>query len=290
MKKSMMALTASMLILSISAFEIFSIQNNIDVTKDSLRLSEPQLFMFPTSINLKYATMGFNNFISDIMWMDVVQYVGMHYQTDRDFKFLYVLLYSIDNIDPRFTNAISYGAFFLESLANQFDNAQKLLLVGMKNNSDAWEYPFEIGFLYYAYKKDYSNAYKYFKIAVEKPGIPPQFRTFLPYVIEKGQTPEAALAVWEYMCSRKSGSIAEGVCEANIKRLYNKIAADKLNSALKTYKLRYGSYPTTLAGLLSSKIIKNIPALSEGEYYVYEPKTGKINIMHITGKNTGNKM
>lgn len=289
MKKSMITLTALIMVLSVSMFELYSIQNNIDAIKDSLRLSEPQVFMFPTSINLKYATIGYNNFISDIMWMDVVQYVGMHYQTDRDFKFLYVLLYSIDNIDPRFSNAITYGAFFLESLANQFDNAQKLLLLGMEKNTDTWEFPFELGFLYYAYKKDYNNAYKYFKIAVEKPGIPPQFRTFLPYVVEKGQTPEAALAVWEYMCSRKSGSIAEGVCDANIKRLYNKIAVEKLNSALKTYKLRYGSYPDKLTGLITSGIINNLPPLSEGAYYVYDPKTGKINILQITVKNPDKK-
>lgn len=128
------------------------------------------LITLPTHIVCN-ATLGFNNLIADILWLQFIQYFGENNYLKRtgstkyDFSFTYKYIDVITALDPGFGYAYWFGAFAIADEMERPDLAIKLLDEGIKNNPKNWWLPYTACVMEMMYNNDFVAAAKYAEIA-----------------------------------------------------------------------------------------------------------------------------
>jgi hypothetical protein len=118
---------------------------------------------------------GFDALVSDLYWIRAIQYYGGTRLTDsanKSYELLYPLLDLTTSLDPNFTIAYEFGAFFLSEKKpggpGRSDLAITLLEKGIAARPDRWQYPYNIGFVHYR-DGDYKTAAQWFLRAADTP-------------------------------------------------------------------------------------------------------------------------
>ena len=151
----------------------------------------------------KRLALGYSNLAADIYWMRAVIYYGAKRkieEKDRNFDNLAPLLTLTTALDPRFRMAYRFGAIFLtEAYPNgpaRPDLSIALLERGMAANPTAWEYPHDIGFVYYWWIRDYSKAANWFTRAGELPGAPSWLKPLAATTFAVGGDRRSSRLLW----------------------------------------------------------------------------------------------
>ncbi|MDQ3068357.1 MAG: hypothetical protein M3R55_01340, partial [Acidobacteriota bacterium] len=116
---------------------------------------------------------------ADIYWIRSV----LHYGGDRlsapqagRYELLYPLLDLTTTLDPLFQIAYRFGAVFLAEPPpggpGRVDLAEQLLKKGMAASPGRWQYPHDLGFIYYWQEQDHQAAATWFQRAASLPGAP----------------------------------------------------------------------------------------------------------------------
>ena len=130
------------------------------------------LITLPTNIT-RYLTLGFDNLIADIVWLEFIQYFGENYHIKNtqgegyDFSYTYKYIDVITTLDPEFSFAYWYGAFAIADEMEKPHLAMNILERGIKNNPGHWQLPYTAGVLQLMYFNNFYEAHKYIKRSYE---------------------------------------------------------------------------------------------------------------------------
>ena len=120
--------------------------------------------------------LSYDAIVADLYWIRAIQHYGgtrLSNRPDKSYDLLYPLLDLTTSLDPNFSIAYRFGAFFLSEKkpggAGRPDLAIRLLSKAMAARPDRWEFPHDIGFVHYR-DGDYSQAAEWFERAAETPG------------------------------------------------------------------------------------------------------------------------
>jgi tetratricopeptide (TPR) repeat protein len=175
--------------------------DTIDAKKDKYYVEKNLLVTLPTHIT-KHLTLGFDNLLADILWLEFIQYYGENNYLKRmtgkgyDFSYTYKYIDTITTLDPNFSYAYWFGAF---AIADEMENPElaiKMLQKGIQNNPDNWWLPYTAAIMELMYNSDFEAAYTYAVIAAEiKPDYPKVQR--VKTVLEsKAKKKEKERAIW----------------------------------------------------------------------------------------------
>lgn len=128
-------------------------------------------FNLPSPDILKAITLGYDHLIADILWLQLIQYIGASNDMSTVLPENFSLIDSIITLDPQFVDAYIFGAYALTD-NKEFDKAITILEKGIKNNPKEWYLPYQIGFLYYINKKNKLAAARYLSKAGDIEGAP----------------------------------------------------------------------------------------------------------------------
>lgn len=145
----------------------FLIKENNKVTLEKVK------FNLPSPEITKVASFGYANLIADIVWLQFIQYMGG--LSLGNYKYLpemNSLLDTITTLDPNFKDAYTVGAYALADNYD-FDKAIYILNKGTKNLPNEWYFSYQAGFMYYIYKKNKSEATRYFEKSIKVKNAPP---------------------------------------------------------------------------------------------------------------------
>lgn len=152
---------------------IYLTQNYLDAVKakDTKYYVEKNILItLPTNI-IKNITLGFDNMIADIAWLQFVQYYGENSRlkntgkTIYDFSYTYKYIEVVTTLDPNFSYAYWFGSFAIADEMERPDLAIKILKLGIKNNPDNWWLPYTAGIMELMYNNSFVNATKYIDLA-----------------------------------------------------------------------------------------------------------------------------
>jgi len=121
---------------------------------------------------------GFQKFVSDIEWMQFINYLGgLKTIDDQNKDEVIKRLQKILDYDPNFSKAYHMGALTISNASPQ--KAVELLTRACENEQlkDNWRIPFLAGFIqmhYYGDKPDYAGAQSFFRKAIERSGGKPE--------------------------------------------------------------------------------------------------------------------
>ena len=168
---------------------------------------------------LKPMLLGFHGVAADLLWIQIVQYVGTHVETDMKFPQLSKALELTTSLDPRFLEPYRLGGLFLLYFARQPQAAVSLLERGAAANPDRWELPHDLGRYYYLEVQDYDRALQWWERAAKLPDRPDYLPRFVARLYaQTGQT-ETVLELWSELYRTAQNDSVRSLALQEIERL-----------------------------------------------------------------------
>jgi len=156
---------------------------------------EEWLFL-PNAAQFKPMLLGFHGVAADLLWIQIVQYVGAHWQTDKQYPRLSQALELATSLDPHFLEPYRWGGVYLLYLSRQPEAAVSLLEKGAAANPGRWELPHDLGRYYYLEARDHAQALRWWEQAATLPGSPDYLARFVARLYAKTGHEETALELW----------------------------------------------------------------------------------------------
>jgi len=147
------------------------------------------LVYIPSGRFLSVMTLGYRDVMADFLWMKTSIYFGSHFQTDKNYTWIYRLINSITDLDPSFDIPYVFGGIILANEVGNVEQSSDILFKGWKNIPNKWQFPFYIGFNNFFYDKNYKNAAKMIKAASELKGSPEYLKAMYIELLYKGNSP-----------------------------------------------------------------------------------------------------
>lgn len=251
-------------------FIIYTLQKTIDKTRRRpLReLLVEEMMYFPSGNFLRPTVIEFENIAADLVWLRAIQYYGHHLMTDKKFEWLGHIFEILTNLDHRFINAYHFGAITLAWDAREVEEAIRLLRKGMADNLLDWQLPFDVGFINFILKDDYSTAGYYFQIAGKLPNAWFITQRWAAYAYGKAKKFETARQLWIDIFNSTDNKKLQELTLKNLRKLQLDEDLNNLQTALNRFFADNRTYPKTIIELVNRGYIKNIPKEPFGGRYV----------------------
>ncbi|MEW5820373.1 MAG: hypothetical protein AB1782_09295 [Cyanobacteriota bacterium] len=158
------------------------------------------LITLPTD-KVKYFTLGFDNLIADIVWLQFIQYFGENHRLKRkrlkyDFEYIYKYVDVITTLDPNFSYAYWFGAFAIADEFNRPDLAMKIIAKGIKNNPKNWWLPYTAATMELMYNNNFTEAVKYIDLAAKVKPKSDRIKRFQDVLHSKSKIQEKTRKIW----------------------------------------------------------------------------------------------
>lgn len=220
----------------------------------------------------KAASFGATNFLSDVYWLELIQYYGGG-DPYGQYRQLPVLYSTITDLSPQFLPAYQNG---LLVLPGEKFTAEALALgeKGQQNIPSAWEIPYYEGLVYHINSKDYLNAAKQFQIAAAKPGAPAITKYFAGLYYNQANERQTAYVIFQTVVATTTDPFVKDRAQKQISHLDGLFA---LQDAVASFQQKFHRWPKSLDELVSQKVLPNLPTSPLGLRYIYDAATGTVS-------------
>lgn len=211
---------------------------------------------------------------ADIYWIRAVLHYGGDRLVDageRRYELLGPLLDLTTSLDPLFQIAYRFGAVFLAEPPpggpGRVDLAEKLLRKGMAASPDRWQYPHDLGFIYYWQEQDHRTAAQWFQHASTLKGAPEWLGPLAAGMLARGGDRQASRQLLTRILQDADQPWLQRTAIRWLRQLDALDQMDKLDAMLAQYRAQYGP-PASWLDLVRARWIPGIPADPEGYPYV----------------------
>nr|WP_321400276.1 hypothetical protein [uncultured Desulfobacter sp.] len=247
-----------------------SSQQHLECKRKSLLDDTRMAYIMPSRF-AKTAALEFKGIVSDFLYLKIATYIGgkiMNKEkiSSTDADFFYQTADVITDLDPWFWDAYLMNSMFLAWDFNRLDLANALLKKATRYRDWDFHPPYHLGFNYYYFLRDNSNASHYLMEAAKRGGGP----DFLVPLATRLSVYESQLEPAIQLLSEQLKTTVDPVMRKHLKtRLEAIIILDKLEKKVIEYKSIYHDYPKKLADLITAKLIRRLPADPYGgQFYI----------------------
>jgi tetratricopeptide (TPR) repeat protein len=230
------------------------------------------------------AALSFDAVVADIYWIRAIQHYGrarLEPSAGARYDLLYPLLDLTTSLDPRFSIAYRFGAFFLSERApggaGRPDLAIRLLDKAIAANPDRWEYPHDIGFVYYR-EGDYVKAAEWFRRAAAVPGATNWLEPLAAVTLATGGDVRASRLLWQNLLATSDQEWIRRSAERRLQQLDAVDGIRALEALTAEYERRHGDPPASWDDLVRDGALRGPPLDPAGEPYVLNPWWGTVDL------------
>lgn len=235
-----------------------------------------ELLYLPEGRILRMAALGHRSFLADLVWLAAIQYYGEQRLNAQTYEQAERLFHAIYDLDPHFKGATRFGALVLAQDAANPDGALALLGRAVRDNPDAWEYPFDSGFIYHTVVRDYRAAGESYRAASELPGAPSITARLAGISFARLGDRASARDVWMEILTGADNDLMRQVAERNLANLDMEDAQDLLEEAVRRFRAERGRDPGSWGELVAAGYLREIPAEPFGGVYFLDGATGEV--------------
>jgi len=228
--------------------------------------------------------LSYKSLAADIYWIRVVQYYGstrLSTTQTRSYDMLFPLLQLTTALDPQFSIAYRFGAFFLSEQPpggpGRPELATQLLDSAIAANPDRWEYPYDVGFLYYR-GGDYQSAVEWFKRAAAVKNAPVWLEPMVAVTLAAGGQTTASRALWQQLLTSAEEGWLRNVARHRLQQLDTIDYAKQMERAVAAYTHAHGQPPVDWVTLQRAGVIGGLPVDAAGYPLVLKPDTGVVTV------------
>ena len=243
-----------------------------------------QILYVRSGAALRRMTLSFDALAADIYWIRAIQHYGGDRlsgpQAQTKYQLLYPLLDLTTTLDPYFNIAYRFGAIFLSEAypggPGRPDQSVALLKKAMVAMPQKWQYPHDIGFVYYWRFHDYNNAALWFQRAAEKPNAPLWLKPLAASMLARGEDRAAARFLWQQIAQSEEVWLRR-TAERSILQLQAMDQIDQLNAVVKRFPPAAGE-PYSWPDLLQKHVLVRVPYDPTGTPYEIDPASGAVRV------------
>ncbi len=154
---------------------------------------------YPDGPLLRYASLGFQAPVADLVWLQATQYYGGYRRGEHDLRYFDGLIDAVVTLDPRFVEAYHFASLVHSITHHNHAGAIDILKRGILANPDDWRLPFNIGFIHYVFLRQYEVAARWFEAAAALPGASDFCRRFAAFSLRRAGDLEGSLILWDHL-------------------------------------------------------------------------------------------
>lgn len=241
----------------------------------------PEEVLYITSPDaLRRLALSFDALAADVYWMRAIQYFGgtrLSERAERRYDLLFPLLDVTTSLDPQFSIAYRFGAFFLSERPpggpGRSDLGLRLLDKAMGANPGRWEYPYDAGFLHFR-DGDYLKAAEWFQRAADTQGAPFWVRPLVAVAQTARGDTASARVVWRSLLDFPDLEFFHGEARRRLMQLDAIDQAAQLRRIVAVYTERFGHAPGRWEDMVRAGLLPGIPVDPTGVRYVLDASGG----------------
>ena len=246
---------------------------------------ETQTLYIPSGAVLQRLALSFDSLLADVYWIRAVQHFGRTRSSEdprRSYELLYPLLDIATTLDPRFNMAYRFGAIFLAEAhpggPGQPSLAVALLEKGAREMPERWQYPQDIGFVYYWWLHDYGEAARWFQRASEVPGAPWWLKSLAANTLALGGNRTASRMLWQQMLATADNGWMRAESERRLLQLEALDQIDSYVQAIEAFVARHGRLPGAWRDVVTRGQASEGPVDPAGYPYSLDPRSGSVSV------------
>ncbi|HET6437344.1 MAG TPA: hypothetical protein VFG59_04740 [Anaeromyxobacter sp.] len=228
---------------------------------------------------LRTASFGERLILSDAYWLRFVQYVGETVILKQQrWEAMYPLADLVTDLDPRFGYAYQVAGSNLSGLAQRYDEADQILLKGMRHVPDRWSLPLVMGINKFLYQQDYTAAAEYIRRAAQV-GKRPHLALLaanLSALADSDAEYQTALAFLDQALEHAGTDELKAELRDRRSRTATFWVLSRLEKALGAYRRMKGHPPARLEELVTAGLLPEIPPDPSGGALQYDPSDGTV--------------
>jgi hypothetical protein len=239
-------------------------------------LSRPfDLDYVPGGAAMRVAALGHRSFVSDLYWLQTVQYIGDPKADQRGWEKLYPLVDLVTDLDPRHGYAYQTAGIVLSSV-HRLDESDRILDKGMAKGPRRWTFPYYRSFNAWFYRGDYAEGARWARIAAETPGASPNISHLAVSLASKSGTPEDAIQMLEQLRATVTDEAIASRLDEQMKLAVLEREAQRIERAIAEFQRRQGRDPFGLEELVVTGLLAVIPKDPFGGTWRWDPDARKV--------------
>jgi tetratricopeptide (TPR) repeat protein len=229
----------------------------------------------PSGPGARVAALGHRTFLSDLYWLQTVQYVGEPKADRRGWEKLFPLVDLVTDLDPRHGYAYQSAGIVL-SAAGRLDESDRILEKGMEKGPPYWTFPYYLSFNHWFYRGDYEQGAHYARIAASTPGASPNISQLAVSLSSKSGTPEDAISMLEELRTTVQDEVTASRLDEQMKLAILERDAQRLERAVEAFRATQRRDPFSLHELVVAGLVRAIPQDPFGGEYRWDPEERKV--------------
>jgi tetratricopeptide (TPR) repeat protein len=229
----------------------------------------------PGGAAARVAALGHRTFLSDLYWLQLVQYVGDERAVERGWDKAYPLADLVTDLDPRHGYAYQTAAIVL-SAAGRLDESDRILDKGMEKGPPYWTFPYYRSFNAWFYRGDYEEGARWAREAARRPGASPNISHLAVSLSSKSGTPEDALAMIDDLRASVHDEVSRSRLEEQRNLAVIERDAQRLERLVERFRAERGRAPAALEELVAAGYLGALPADPFGGEYRWYPDEAKV--------------
>lgn len=238
-------------------------------------LDPDELLYLPEGRLLRVASLGHPNLLADAVWLRAIQYYGEQRLTTRNYDQTERLFTAIYDLDPTFVGATRFGALILAQDAQDPASALRLLRRAASDFPEAWEYPFDEGFIQHTVVRDYSGAGESYRRAAALPGAPEVAERLAGLSFAKLGDRESAREIWVELL-QDGNPMTRSLAERNLKNLDLADQEEELTRAVHAFREERDRIPENWEELIRAGELRELPADPWGGQFFFVPDVEEV--------------
>ena len=258
----------------------------IGINKSSLRHSQKEISLkvttepiyLPETKYVKLVTFGFNNFVSDILWFNTINYFGEHFASDQDYRWFAHMCDLVTELDQNKIEQFEFCATLISWIAKEPTKSVQLLTKAIAAHPNHWRFRYLRGFNNWYFLHERKKAQEDFKIAATLPNAPQPFLASLAsrLMVTEDDNPDTAIFFLQDMIKNTSDPIAKKALKEQYKKARMSKQIHVIKRAIRVYEKRLGKTVYQIQDLQESGILIGTPKDPFGGSYYIDKETREI--------------
>jgi hypothetical protein len=218
----------------------------------------------PSPKVLQRMSLGYTGLLADIYWTRAVQYFGQqHHLRSKNYKLLPPLLDIATTLDPHLTVAYEFGATFLAQKppegAGDPDAAVRLVERGVRENPSAWRLYYNLGFIHYFERHDYTAAADAFERGSRVPGAYPWMKVMAADMSQHAGDLQTARWLWSSLYQTTENDEIRANAAKHLRALQVDEQVSRLEKVAEGFRERTGRWPANWAEMVAAGYLRGVP-------------------------------
>lgn len=224
---------------------------------------------------VRFIAFGYNNALSNYLWFHTINYFGIHYRGDKDYRWLEHQCRLVTDLNPKVTDIYEFCSSMLAWETKEPRKGLDFLSTAIEHNPERWIYWYLRGVFHMFFFEDDVAAQADFVKAAGFPDAHPIVKRLAAKKIALSQGPETALQFLHFMIERSKSDAERNALKDRVKDVILERDLQRWNEALQ--KAHSSGRRVSSLEQLKQDFALDLPLVDPfGGHYTLDPESAAV--------------